>query len=105
MEAIARDELGLGQDVDLDVLMYCPARRMQLKEARTLVALPGTGARVVPMSEFATELPRLADLQENYLRLWKLYVFTSATDVDVRRRLQAICLRHLPGDCRNALTL
>ena len=90
---------------DMDVIMYCPARRMQLKAARTLVRMPGVGARTVPMSDFAGEIPRLNDLQESYLRLWKLYVLTSEPDRAVRRRLQELCLERLPAECVNGLRL
>ncbi len=91
---------------DIDVIMYCPARRMQLKEARTLVRIPsgddGAAIGTVPMADFAGRIPRLVDLQESYLRLWKLYVFTSEADPGVRRRLQDLCLQSLPSACRNA---
>ncbi|MHC5070443.1 MAG: HD domain-containing protein [Planctomycetota bacterium] len=101
MEARARRAFGR----DLDVIMHCPARHMQLKEARTLVKLPGSGDRTLPLADFADDIPRLQDLQESYLRLWKLYVFTSATDREVRRGLQEMCLEALPKGCRNALRL
>ena len=101
MEARARKSFGR----DMDVIMYCPARHMQLKEARTLVKLPGTGDRTLPLADFADDIPRLQDLQESYLRLWKLYVFTSAEDRDVRKGLQEMCLEALPEGCRNALRL
>ena len=90
---------------DLDVIMYCPARTMQLKEARTLVRLPGSGDRIRPLSDFAAEIPRLRDLEQGYLRLWKLYVFTSERDAGVRRKLQEMCLRALPEGCVNALVI
>lgn len=89
----------------LDVILYCPARAMQLKEAHTLVRLPGRGETIVPLSAFATDLPRLQDLEQSYPRLWKLYVFTSAADPDVRRRLQKMCLEALPDGCVNALKI
>ncbi len=101
MEAVARQEFGR----DMDVIMYCPARRMQLKEARTLVRMPGVGRRTVPMSDFASEIPRLNDLQESYLRLWKLYVLTSEPDRALRQRLQKLCLERLPSECVNGLRL
>lgn len=90
---------------DLDVIMYCPQRTMQLKEARTLVRLPSSGDRILPLSAFATELPRLRDLEASYPRLWKLYVFTSQADPDIRRQLQAMCLAALPKGCVNALAI
>lgn len=102
MEQRLREEFGR----EIDVIMYCPARRMQLKEARTLVRIPeadgSTEIGTVPMSDFAGRIPRLVDLQASYLRLWKLYVFTSETDPAVRRRLQELCLESLPSCCHNA---
>lgn len=89
----------------LDVILYCPKRRMQLKEAKTLVRFPGHGERTLPLDAFAEQIPRLSDLTASYPRMWKLYVFTSATDRDVRRKLQEMCLRALPAGCRNALAL
>ena len=90
---------------ELDVILYCPARAMQLKEARTLVRLPGTGDTIVPLSAFAADLPRLQDLEQSYPRLWKLYVFTSATEPEVRAKLQTMCLKALPEGCVNALKI
>lgn len=89
----------------MDVILYCPKRRMQLKEAKTLVRFPGAGARTLPLDAFAAEIPRLRDLASSYPRMWKAYVFTSETDRDVRRRLQEQCLAALPAGCRNALVL
>jgi len=89
----------------LDVILYCPARAMQLKEARTLVRFPGHGERTLPLDGFAEQIPRLLDLASSYPRLWKLYVFTSAEDRAVRRALQQMCLQALPQGCRNALVL
>lgn len=101
MERRARATFGR----EMDVILYCPARRMQLKEARTLVRLPSGGGQIVPLSDFADEVPRLRDLEQSYPRLWKLYVFTSEPDREIRRRLQAMCLEALPAGCVNALRL
>jgi HD superfamily phosphohydrolase len=89
----------------IDVILYCPKRRMQLKEARTLVRFPGSGERTLPLDTFAEQIPRLRDLAESYPRMWKLYVFTSETDRDARRQLQQMCLAALPAGCRNAFAL
>jgi HD superfamily phosphohydrolase len=89
----------------MDVLLYCPARSMQLKEAKTLVRFPGEGARTLPLDSFVDDIPRLRDLRDAYPRMWKLYVFTSERDVAVRRKLQELCLRALPAGCQNALRL
>jgi len=101
LEAEAQRKFGSA----LDVILYCPARSMQLKEARTLVRLPGAGDRTLPMDAFADDIPRLRDLRDSYPRMWKLYVFTSATELDVRRQLQAMCLAALPRGCVNALQI
>lgn len=100
-EQEARRALG----ADVDVVLYCPKRKMQLKEARTLVRFPGSGQRILPLDAFVGEIPRLSDLAQSYPRMWKLYVFTSATDVAARRRLQQLCMAALPPGCRNAFAL
>ena len=100
-EQAAQQHLGK----NLDVILYCPARRMQLKEAKTLVRFPGQASGEVPLDEFADEIPRLRDLGAAYPRMWKLYVFTSEPDMAVRRKLQDICLQALPDGCANALRL
>jgi HD superfamily phosphohydrolase len=89
----------------LDVILYCPARSMQLKEAKTLVRFPGGGERTLPLDAFVDEIPRLRDLRDAYPRLWKLYVFTSEPDRAVRRELQRMCLQSLPAGCVNALRI
>jgi len=101
MEKAAQQQLGKR----LDVILYCPARKMQLKEARTLVRFPGGDQGARPLDEFADEIPRLRDLGAAYPRMWKLYVFTSEPDRAVRRKLQEMCLSALPGGCANALRL
>jgi HD superfamily phosphohydrolase len=101
METRAKQALGQ----PMDVILYCPKRRMQLKEAKTLVRFPGSGERTLPLDAFSEQIPRLRDLAESYPRMWKLYVFTSAEDRVVRRRLQELCLATLPAGCRNALVL
>ncbi len=71
---------------DVEVLLYCPSRRMQLKECATLVRFPGEDLRL--LSSFRDELPRIRDLEDSYLRLWKVYVLSSALDPEERRFLQ-----------------
>ena len=74
---------------DIDVIVYCPAREMQLKEARIHVRWPGeVGVR--RLGELASRVPRLADLERSYRDLWKFYVFADSTDPDVLARVQTI---------------
>jgi len=101
MEEQARRLLG----TDVDILLYCPKRRMQLKEARTLVRFPGSGERTLPLDAFVDDIPRLRDLADSYPRMWKLYVFTSLVEKAQRRKLQQLCLDALPAGCRNALVI
>ncbi|MCK5941743.1 MAG: hypothetical protein KAI24_07235, partial [Planctomycetes bacterium] len=101
LEEQARQQFG----EDVDILLYCPKRRMQLKEAKTLVRFPGSGERTLPLDAFVDDIPRLRDLADSYPRMWKLYVFTSLTDKHKRRKLQQLCLAALPDGCRNALVL
>lgn len=90
---------------EVDILLYCPKRKMQLKEAKTMVRFPGSGDRAMPLDSFVDDIPRLRDLADSYPRMWKLYVFTSIEDKSKRRKLQAMCLKALPAGCRNALVL
>lgn len=101
MEEEAQRRLGR----PLDVILYCPARRMQLKEARTLVRFPGSTGALEPLERYEDRLPRLRDLEAAYPRMWKLYVFTTEPERGVRRALQEICLAQLPDGCENALRI
>ena len=101
LEQLAKKAFG----EDVDILLYCPKRKMQLKEARTLVRFPGKGERTLPLDRFVDEIPRLRDLADSYPRMWKLFVFTSLEDKQKRRKLQQMCLDALPKGCRNALVL
>jgi hypothetical protein len=102
-EREAEAKAAFGQAID--VMLYCPKRRMQLKEAKTLVRFPGSGARTLPLDAFVDDIPRLRDLADSYPRMWKLYVFTSLEDKAQRAELQRMCLATLPKGCRNAFVL
>lgn len=88
-----RASQALGREVD--VMIYCPARRMQLKEARTHVRWPGED-RLRPLADFADRVPRLKDLEESYTRLWKFYVLTSEGEANAIQRIQRILAEELP---------
>jgi HD superfamily phosphohydrolase len=66
----------------VETIVYCPAQRMQLKEARMHVRWPGAG-EVKPLSTFAERVPRLADLERSYRDLWKFYVFADTDDAEL----------------------
>ncbi len=83
------DLLRFATGSEVDVLLTCPAARMQLKEVETHVRWPGEGG-VRPLAEFADRVPRLADLGRSYRDLWKFYVFADSDDPAVLLRLQEL---------------
>jgi uncharacterized protein len=84
----------------VEILVTCPARRMQLKEARTHVRWPReTG--VQPLSNFAARVPRLADLERSYRDLWKFYVFAETDDPALLPKIAEIAAGEFP-DAKNA---
>lgn len=79
----------------VDVLVVCPAARMQLKEAETHVRWPGTdGLR--PLVELSARIPRLADLEQSYRNLWKFYVFASSDDPALLAKVAEIAEGEFP---------
>jgi uncharacterized protein len=95
-------ELKAATGQDVPVLLYCPAAKMQLKQARMLVRWPGEAA-LAPLSEFAQHVPRLADLEQSYQRMWKFYVLALTRDEDVLSKLGEIAAAHFP-ETTNVLT-
>ena len=78
----------------IEVVLYCPAARMQLKEAETHVRWPGEKG-VLPLSVYADRVPRLADLERSYRDLWKFYVLADTHDADLLAKVQAIAMQEL----------
>ncbi len=85
---------------ELEVIVYCPAARMQLKEVATHVRWPGAGPPS-PLGRFADRVPRLADLERSYRDLWKFYVLVDSSDPAVLRKVQEIAGSEFEG-ARNA---
>ena len=85
---------------DVHVIVYCPARRMQLKEARIHVRWPGEDG-VRPLSKFAERVPRLADLERSYRDLWKFYVFADTDDPALLAKVREVAEPEL-GQATNA---
>lgn len=96
VEARISDLVRFATGQTVDVLVYCPAARMQLKEAHTHVRWPGERG-VRPLSDFAERVPRLADLERSYRNLWKFYVFADARDPALLQRVQQIAQAEFPG--------
>jgi hypothetical protein len=85
------------------VIVYCPAKHMQLKEARIHVRWPGREG-VHPLAHFGDRIPRLADLERSYRNLWKFYVFSSDGDPAVLSQVQAVAQAEF-GDACNVYSL
>ena len=85
------------------VIVYCPAKEMQLKEARIHVRWPGVEG-VRPLSDFSDKVPRLGDLERSYRDLWKFYVLCDSGDPDVLAKVQEIAAAEFPG-ARNVYSL
>jgi len=71
LEAEIAKALGLAEPAD--VIVYCPRKSMQLKEAQVPVRRARRPLR--PLTAYAAEFPALYQLVESYRNLWKLYVF------------------------------
>ena len=87
---------------EIEVVVYCPAARMQLKEVQTHVRWPrqpepgreshAAPGHVQPLSEFSERVPRLADLERSYRDLWKFYVFADTEDPELLQLVQNIAI-------------
>jgi HD superfamily phosphohydrolase len=77
------------------VLLYCPARDMQLKEAATHTRFPGT-EEIRPLASFAERVPHLAELERSYRDLWKMYVLAGTEDPRVLAAVAAAAAELLP---------
>ena len=81
---------------EVEVMIVCPAARMQLKEAQTHVRWPGV-ERALPLAKFAERVPRLGDLERSYRDLWKFYVFADTDDAQLLARTAEIAAAEFPG--------
>jgi HD associated region len=63
----------LGIPDPADVIVYCPRKSMQLKEAQVPVRRAKRPLR--PLTTYEAEFPALHQLVDSYRNLWKLYVF------------------------------
>jgi hypothetical protein len=88
-EARISDLVRFATGKTVEVIVYCPAQRMQLKEARMHVRWPGA-AQVEPLASYAGRVPRLADLERSYRDLWKFYVFGDTSDPDLLAKVRDV---------------
>jgi hypothetical protein len=93
-EARIEDLVRFATGREVEVIVYCPAKRMQLKEARMHVRWPGPRwnepGGVEPLSTYQARVPRLADLERSYRDLWKFYVFADTSDPELLAKVQEI---------------
>lgn len=95
-EARIADRVQASTGASVDIVLVCPARRMQLKEVQTHVRWPGE-KDVRPLSEYSERVPRLGDLERAYRDLWKFYVLADSSDRNLLERIGAIASEELPG--------
>lgn len=79
-----------------EIIVTCPARRMQLKEAQTHVRWPGE-IEIRPLAHYSERVPRLADLERSYRDLWKFYVFADAEDPKHLAQIQRVAEAEFEG--------
>ena len=101
-EARIADLVRFATGRELEIIVYCPAARMQLKEVATHVRWPGSGKEqgaggARPLAEFADRVPRLADLERSYKNLWKFYVFADTSDPKLLEKVQEIAQDEFAG--------
>jgi hypothetical protein len=96
VEARIADLVRFATGQQIEILVVCPARRMQLKEAQTHVRWPGVEG-VHPLARFGDKVPRLADLERGYRDLWKFYVLADTEDRDLLVRIAEIAAAEFPG--------
>ena len=96
VEARIADLVRFATGQEVEILVVCPARRMQLKEAQTHVRWPGVEG-VHPLARFGDKVPRLADLERAYRDLWKFYVLADTEDRDLLARIAEIAAAQFPG--------
>lgn len=95
-EARIHDLVRFSTGRSIEVIVYCPAKAMQLKEARTHVRWPGH-RDVQALSTFSAHVPRLADLERAYRDLWKFYVFADTNDPSLLAKVQEAALTEFSG--------
>lgn len=101
VEAEIARALGIADPAE--VIVYCPKKTMQLKEASVLVRR--AGCPLAPLDHYAGDYPMLGQMLRDYRYLWKLYVFIPPRDESELSRAGKIAegvLQDLFPEIRNA---
>ncbi len=80
---------------EIPIMLYCPAGRMQLKQAKMLVRWPGSST-LSRLSDHSADIPRLADLENSYTRMWKFYVHALTDDPAELATASEVCAEFFP---------
>lgn len=80
---------------EIPIMLYCPSGRMQLKQAKMLVRWPGD-SHLTRLSDHSAEIPRLADLENSYTRMWKFYVHALTNDPKELAVAGEVCAEFFP---------
>jgi uncharacterized protein len=73
-----------------DLILYCPALKMQLKEAKLPVRVDSGPCRMLD----SLPVDEIGILQERHRRLWRFYVFLHPDKMDAAERLSDACERY-----------
>ncbi|MDP7061626.1 MAG: HD domain-containing protein [Planctomycetota bacterium] len=80
---------------EIPIMLYCPSGQMQLKQAKMLVRWPGD-SHLTRLSDHSSEIPRLADLENSYTRMWKFYVHALTNDSSELAAAGEVCAEYFP---------
>jgi len=86
----SRAERELAQSLNLnaeDLILYCPALKMQLKEAKLPVRVDSGQCRLLD----SLPVDEIGILQERHRRLWRFYVFLHPAKMALADKLSAAC--------------
>lgn len=70
-----------------DLIIYCPAANMQLKEANVLLKVNED----IPRPLSSLNVPEVAVMRENYRNLWRFYVFIHPRQLSKIHRISQVC--------------
>ena len=70
-----------------DLIVYCPAANMQLKEANVLLKINSD----IPRPLSSLNFPEVAVMRENYRNLWRFYVFLNPRQMGKIHRVSQVC--------------